>query len=113
MDVKFLLKNILYIILLAPTLLQAASDLELDVNTLTSESISEICPLLIDKNGEKIISDVSFSNEKVLLDKIPTENESRRLLTTTVDNYIAKSNIILHKIKDKVIEIPDMAKKVD
>lgn len=53
MGVKFLLKNILYIILLAPTLLQAASDLELDVNTLTSESFSEICPLLIDKNGEK------------------------------------------------------------
>ncbi|WP_305811606.1 hypothetical protein [Photobacterium leiognathi] len=111
MDVKFLLKNIFYIILLAPTLLQAASDLELDVTKLSSESISEICPLLIDKNGEKIISDVSFSNEKVLLDKIPTENEPRRLLTTTVDNYIAKSNIILHKIKDKVIEIPDMAKK--
>ncbi|WP_419237678.1 hypothetical protein ACN08P_08630 [Photobacterium leiognathi subsp. mandapamensis] len=111
MDVKFLLKNILYIILLIPTLLQAASDLELDVSTLTSESISEILPLLIGRNGEKIISDVSFSNDKVLLNTLPAENEPRRLLTATVDNYIAKSDIILNKIKDKVIEIPDMALK--
>ncbi|WP_318511862.1 hypothetical protein [Photobacterium leiognathi] len=111
MDVKFLLKNILYIILLAPTLLQAGSDLELDVSTLTSESISEILPLLIGRNGEKIISDVSFFNDKILLNTLPAENEPRRLLTATVDNYIAKSDIILKKIKDKVIEIPDMAQK--
>ncbi|WP_305813927.1 hypothetical protein [Photobacterium leiognathi] len=78
MDVKFIVKIILYILFLTPRLLQAASDLELDVTKLSSESVSEICPLLIDKNGEKIISDVSFSNEKVLLDKIPTENEPRR-----------------------------------
>ncbi|WP_305817589.1 hypothetical protein [Photobacterium leiognathi] len=67
-------------------------------------------PILIGKDGEKIISDINFTNEKVLLNKIPAENEPRRLLTTTIDNYIAKSTI-LHKIKDKVIEIPDMVKK--
>ncbi|WP_318416644.1 hypothetical protein [Photobacterium leiognathi] len=111
MGVKFLLKNILYIILLAPTLLQAASDLELDVSKLSPESISEMPPLLIDKNGEKIISDIKFSNDKVLLNKLRAENEPRRLLTTTIDNYIAKSNVILHKIDDDTIDFPDLATK--
>ncbi|WP_305416086.1 hypothetical protein [Photobacterium leiognathi] len=113
MGVKFLLKNILYIMLLAPTLLQAASDLRVRCKTNYLQKVFLKCtPLLIDKNGEKIISDIKFcTNDKVLLNKLRAENEPRRLLTTTIDNYIAKSNVILHKIDDDTIDFPDLATK--
>ncbi|PHZ58645.1 hypothetical protein CRG86_012525 [Photobacterium leiognathi] len=111
MSARFLLKNFLYLILLIPTLLKAASDLELDISKLSPESLTEMPPVLIGKNGEKIISDINFTNEKVLLDKIPSENEARRLLTATVDKYISKSNVIINKIMNNIIEIPNQVTK--
>lgn len=111
MSARFLLKKFLYLILLIPTLLQAAVDLELDISELSPESLTTMPPVLIGKNGEKIISDINFTNEKVLLNKIPAENEARRLLTATVDKYISKSNVIINKIMNNIIEIPNQVTK--
>ena len=107
MSARFILIKILHLILFIPSLLQAGIDLELDISKLSPESLTTMPPILIGKNGEKIISDINFVNEKVLLDKIPAENEARRLLTATVDKYIAKSNTLLNKIMNNIIEIPN------
>lgn len=111
MNIMFILRKIFYLILLIPTLLQAASDLELDISKLSPEILATIPPLLIGKNGEKVISDTNFTNEKVLLNKIPAENEPRRLLTETVSKYISNSDVIMNKIDNNIIEILDVEKK--
>ncbi|WP_305818823.1 hypothetical protein [Photobacterium leiognathi] len=54
MNARFLLLKISYLILLIPTLLQAASDIELDISKLSPESLTTMPPIiLIGKDGEK------------------------------------------------------------
>ncbi|WP_237458779.1 hypothetical protein, partial [Photobacterium lucens] len=89
MNIKLLNHLYLFFILLVFPVLTFANGktLVLDIKTVSEQDISSIMPLILDKNGTKTISDVSFTNEIVTLDKPLSASEPKRVLKNILNNY--------------------------
>ncbi|MGD6735901.1 hypothetical protein ACP5PY_05780 [Photobacterium leiognathi subsp. mandapamensis] len=79
--------------------------LVLDIKIVSDQDISTIMPLVIDKNGSKTISNVSFTNEIVTLDKPLSESEPKRLLKKILNDHINRTSSILNDIDNGNISI--------
>ncbi len=79
--------------------------LALDLTSISDQDISNIMPLIIDKDGSKVVSDVKFTNEIIVLDQPLSESEPKRVLKQLLNDYISRTSDILNDIESGDISI--------
>ncbi|PHZ58644.1 hypothetical protein CRG86_012520 [Photobacterium leiognathi] len=95
-----------FILLIFPVFAFASGKtLALDITIVSEQDTSNIMPLIIDKDGSKVVSDVKFTNEIIVLDKPLSKSEPKRVLKQLLNDYISRTSDILNDIESGDISI--------